>query len=149
MLHFCFYRFVDEDIVKIYPYMSFCIYLFLLHEFFIHIYPTNQLQVQYRLSSLYTSKLMLSLNLIFLQVTRLNHASLGKSVTSQVVNLLSNDVSRFDATVMILHTVWVLPIFAIVNSYIFWCNMGMSILAGMFLMVLLSLPLNKLKHDFD
>lgn len=92
--------------------------------------------------------LMFKLNLIFLQVTRLNHTSLGKSVTGQVVNLITNDVSRFDFTVMMLHSFWTLPVFILVNAYILWYNMGIASLAGVFLMVLLSLPLSKLNNNF-
>lgn len=67
--------------------------------------------------------------------------SLGKIATGQVVNLLSNDVSRFDLAVIGLHALWIMPILILIISYFLWQEVGISCLAGILTMALISLPI--------
>lgn len=85
------------------------------------------------------------LTVLLLQITRLNQLSLGQIATGQIVNLLSNDVSRFDLVVIGLHAFWVNPILVLVVSYFLWQEVGISCLSGIFCMALLSLPLQSIR----
>lgn len=48
----------------------------------------------------------------------------------QVVNLLSNDVNRFDMAVVFLNYLWLGPIQTIVVTYILWKEIGVSSIIG-------------------
>uniref|UniRef100_A0A8D0RJ96 Multidrug resistance-associated protein 4 n=1 Tax=Sus scrofa TaxID=9823 RepID=A0A8D0RJ96_PIG len=59
--------------------------------------------------------------------------------TGQIVNLLSNDVNRFDQVTMFLHFLWVGPLQAVVVTALLWMEVGISCLAGMAVLILLLL----------
>ncbi|ERL93625.1 hypothetical protein D910_10913 [Dendroctonus ponderosae] len=44
------------------------------------------------------------------RLLRLNHISSGKTAAGQLVNLLSNDVVRFDFALAFLHYIWIMPL---------------------------------------
>lgn len=76
-----------------------------------------------------------------LQITRLNQMSLGKTATGQIVNLLSNDVSRYDFVFIFLHSFWIAPIVIAILVYFLWMEIGVSCLAGLLPNILLTIPL--------
>ncbi|ENN81633.1 hypothetical protein YQE_01964, partial [Dendroctonus ponderosae] len=49
-------------------------------------------------------------SLIYRKLLRLNHISSGKIAAGQLVNLLSNDVVRFDFALAFLHYIWIMPL---------------------------------------
>ncbi|KAH1001566.1 hypothetical protein HUJ04_005565 [Dendroctonus ponderosae] len=49
-------------------------------------------------------------SLIYRKLLRLNHISSGKTTAGQLVNLLSNDVVRFDFALGFLHYIWIMPL---------------------------------------
>lgn len=59
--------------------------------------------------------------------------------SGQVVNLLSNDVSRFDIMAMFLHYMWVAPLVTFVIVYLFWIDGGLPSLFGMAVVLLITL----------
>lgn len=71
---------------------------------------------------------------------RLNQQSLGKTATGQVVNLLSNDVNRFDLVILFLNYLWVMPFQVALITYFIWQEVGISALAGVVSMALFTLP---------
>ncbi|XP_023310959.1 multidrug resistance-associated protein 4 [Anoplophora glabripennis] len=79
-------------------------------------------------------------SLIYRKITRLNQQSLGKTATGQVVNLLSNDVNRFDLVILFLHYVWIMPFQVALITYFIWREVGISSLAGVVSMALFTLP---------
>lgn len=79
-------------------------------------------------------------------MTRLNQKSLGKTAAGHVVNLLSNDVSRFDFVVIYLHALWILPFQVLLVSYFVWEKVGISSLTGILAMVLFTLPVQGKKY---
>ncbi|XP_023565420.1 multidrug resistance-associated protein 4 isoform X2 [Octodon degus] len=65
---------------------------------------------------------------------------MGKTTTGQIVNLLSNDVNKFDQVTIFLHFLWAGPLQAIAVTALLWMEIGVSCLAGMAVLIIL-LPL--------
>ncbi|CAJ1086991.1 LOW QUALITY PROTEIN: multidrug resistance-associated protein 4-like [Xyrichtys novacula] len=79
-------------------------------------------------------------HMIYKKALSLSNESLGRTTTGQIVNLLSNDVNRFDEIPINLHYLWVGPLQAVVIIVYLWYEIGPSCLAGMTAIVLM-LPL--------
>ncbi|XP_060989145.1 ATP-binding cassette sub-family C member 4-like isoform X3 [Dama dama] len=78
-------------------------------------------------------------HMIYRKALRLSSSAMGKTTTGQIVNLLSNDVSRFDQVMMFLHYLWVGPLQVIAVTTLLWKEIGMSCLAGMAVLIILLL----------
>jgi len=74
------------------------------------------------------------------QILRLSKSAQGKTAAGQVVNLLSNDVNRFDFVTLFLHFVWITPIQTIVITYFIWVAVGWSALIGVLAIFLQTVP---------
>lgn len=77
---------------------------------------------------------------IISQILRLSKSAQGKTAAGQVVNLLSNDVNRFDFVTLFLHFVWITPIQTIVITYFIWEAVGWSALIGVLAIFLQTIP---------
>lgn len=60
----------------------------------------------------------------------MSHTAVGEITVGKVVNLLSNDVNRFDLALRFLHFLWVTPLQTILFSYFLWREIGVSSLFG-------------------
>ncbi|XP_061266628.1 ATP-binding cassette sub-family C member 4-like isoform X8 [Bos javanicus] len=78
-------------------------------------------------------------HMIYRKALRLSSPAMGKTTTGQIVNLLSNDVNRFDQVTTFLHYLWVGPLQAIAVTALLWMEIGMSCLAGMAVLIILLL----------
>ncbi|XP_060989138.1 ATP-binding cassette sub-family C member 4-like isoform X2 [Dama dama] len=78
-------------------------------------------------------------HMIYRKALRLSSSSRGKTTTGQIVNLLSNDVNRFDQVTTFLHYLWLGPLQAITVTALLWMEIGMSCLAGMAVAIILLL----------
>ncbi|OWK02322.1 hypothetical protein Celaphus_00018124 [Cervus elaphus hippelaphus] len=76
---------------------------------------------------------------ISFQALRLSSSAMGKTTTGQIVNLLSNDVNRFDQVTVFLHYLWVGPLEYIAVTALLWMEIGISCLAGMAVLIILLL----------
>ena len=52
-----------------------------------------------------------------------------------MVNLLSNDVNRFDQSVLFLHYLWAGPAQLVIVTYLLWRKIGPSSLVGATLLI--------------
>ncbi|GFN98114.1 cystic fibrosis transmembrane conductance regulator [Plakobranchus ocellatus] len=76
-------------------------------------------------------------SLMYKKCLRLSNKALNESSVGQIVNLMSNDVNRFDQAVIFLHFLWVGPLQALAVLIILWYELGPSVLAGFLVLVLL------------
>ncbi|PSN42283.1 Multidrug resistance-associated protein 4 [Blattella germanica] len=86
-------------------------------------------------------------SLIYRKSLRLSRNALGETASGKVVNLLSNDVSRFDMVSIFLHAMWTAPLSALIVAYLLWTGAGYSALIGIgivFLIVPLQVYTGKL-----
>uniref|UniRef100_A0A452EAR3 Cystic fibrosis transmembrane conductance regulator n=1 Tax=Capra hircus TaxID=9925 RepID=A0A452EAR3_CAPHI len=78
-------------------------------------------------------------HMIYRKSLHLSSSAMGKTTTGQIVNLLSNDVKRFDQVTVFLHYLWVGPLQAIAVTALLWMEIGISCLAGMAVLIILLL----------
>ncbi|KAM4560262.1 ATP-binding cassette sub-family C member 4-like [Odontesthes bonariensis] len=69
-------------------------------------------------------------HMIYRKALRLSSESMGRTTTGQIVNLLSNDVNRFDEITLNLHYLWVGPLQAAVIVVFLWHEIGPTCLTG-------------------
>uniref|UniRef100_A0A7M4G370 Multidrug resistance-associated protein 4 n=1 Tax=Crocodylus porosus TaxID=8502 RepID=A0A7M4G370_CROPO len=79
-------------------------------------------------------------HMIYRKALRLSNSAMAKTTTGQIVNLLSNDVNKFDQVTIFLHFLWAGPLQAIAVTVLLWIEIGPSCLAGMAVLIIL-LPL--------
>ncbi|XP_029302444.1 multidrug resistance-associated protein 4-like isoform X2 [Cottoperca gobio] len=76
-------------------------------------------------------------HMIYSKALRLSSSAMGKTTTGQIVNLLSNDVNKFDDVTIFLHFLWVGPLQAATVVGLLWLEIGPSCLAGMVVLMIL------------
>lgn len=79
-------------------------------------------------------------SLIYRKALRLSKTALGDTTVGQVVNLLSNDVNRFDNAAMFLHYLWLGPLETLIVGYLTYNELGVSAIIGV-ACLLLFIPL--------
>lgn len=62
--------------------------------------------------------------LIYRKALRLSKTALGDTASGKIVNLLSNDVSRFDIVSIFIHHMWVAPTAALIVMYFLYAEAG-------------------------
>ncbi|XP_069614144.1 ATP-binding cassette sub-family C member 4 isoform X2 [Ranitomeya imitator] len=86
-------------------------------------------------------------HMIYKKALRLSNTAMGKTTTGQIVNLLSNDVNKFDQVTIFLHFLWAGPLQAIAVTVLLWIEIGPSCLAGMAVLIIL-MPLQTVLGKF-
>ncbi|XP_066250934.1 probable multidrug resistance-associated protein lethal(2)03659 [Euwallacea similis] len=90
-------------------------------------------------------------SLIYRKTLKLSKTALIDTTIGQMINLLSNDVARFDNSVRYLHYLWVAPLETLLIMYLLYYNVGFTSLSGFCLIVLfmpLQMILGKLASKF-
>lgn len=67
---------------------------------------------------------------------RLSKTALGKTASGQIVNLMSNDVQRFDIAAGFLHYLWIMPVQAVVSAFVMYDSVGYAAIIGITAMLL-------------
>ncbi|XP_077392260.1 ATP-binding cassette sub-family C member 4-like isoform X4 [Festucalex cinctus] len=70
-------------------------------------------------------------HMIYRKALSLNNMALTKTTTGQIVNLLSNDVNKFDEVTLYLHFLWITPLQAAMVIILLMYWIGPSCFAGM------------------
>ncbi|CRK98089.1 CLUMA_CG011457, isoform A [Clunio marinus] len=70
-------------------------------------------------------------SLIYRKSLKLSTTALGNTSVGKVVNLLSNDVSRFDIVSVFLHSMWMAPLLTIIVGILLYREAGIPGLIGM------------------
>lgn len=78
-------------------------------------------------------------SLIYRKALKLSKSALAETTVGQMVNLLSNDVSRFDFAMIHFHTLWLAPIETVVVMFLVYTYVGPTGLVGT-LFLLLFIP---------
>ncbi|CAG9814465.1 unnamed protein product [Phaedon cochleariae] len=78
--------------------------------------------------------------LIYRKALRLSKTALGETASGKIVNLLSNDVSRFDVVSIFIHYMWVSPTAALFVMYFLYSEAGYAGVLGI-VAVFLVVPL--------
>ncbi|XP_008186888.2 probable multidrug resistance-associated protein lethal(2)03659 [Acyrthosiphon pisum] len=69
-------------------------------------------------------------NIIYKKSLRLKSNSYDQASTGQIINLMSNDVNRFDISLLYVPFLWIGPIETIVVTYFLWQEVGVSSVLG-------------------
>ncbi|XP_074025677.1 probable multidrug resistance-associated protein lethal(2)03659 isoform X3 [Leptinotarsa decemlineata] len=75
-------------------------------------------------------------SLIYRKALKLSKTALGETTAGQVVNLLSNDVNRFDVSVLFSHQLWVGPIETIICTYFMYLQVGFAATIGVLVLIM-------------
>nr|UTK61406.1 ABCC4 [Hyphantria cunea] len=74
-------------------------------------------------------------SLIYRKSLRLSKTALGETTVGQVVNLLSNDVNRFDVAIIFLHYLWIGPLATVIITYFMWIEISWAAVVGVGVML--------------
>ncbi|XP_059049022.1 ATP-binding cassette subfamily C member 4-like [Achroia grisella] len=77
-----------------------------------------------------------SCSLLYRKILKLNRTGMSKTEPGHVINLMSNDVNRFDMVSMFLNYLWVMPIVAPVVAYLVWQHVAWATLAALAVILL-------------
>ncbi|KAL0104953.1 hypothetical protein PUN28_016533 [Cardiocondyla obscurior] len=90
-------------------------------------------------------------SVVYRKALRLSKTALGETAPGKVVNLVANDVNRFDLVTIFIHHMWSAPLSALIVGYILYQEVGYAGLIGIaavFVVVPLQSYTGKLSSKF-
>ncbi|XP_043488596.1 ATP-binding cassette sub-family C member 4-like [Polistes fuscatus] len=79
-------------------------------------------------------------SLVYRKILRLSQGTTSTTTSGQIINLLSNDVSRFEQLFIYLHYIWIMPLQGALIAFLIWESVGIASLAGVFLITIQTIP---------
>lgn len=70
-------------------------------------------------------------NGLVFQALRLSHTALGDTAPGKIVNLLSNDVNRFDIVSIVINSMWAAPLMTVIAGVLLWHEIQWAGMVGM------------------
>lgn len=70
----------------------------------------------------------------------MDNGSLGETTTGKVVNILANDLLRFDLALLFLHYIWIIPIQVVAVAVLGYMQAGYAALVGLVALMVIALP---------
>ncbi|VEN61103.1 unnamed protein product [Callosobruchus maculatus] len=113
----------EENKSEAYIYAILIIFVLFVSVLCQHSFQMNILQVGLKLR-------IACCALIYRKALKLNRTALGEVTIGQIINLLSNDVARFDTCFQGLNYIWVGPLETLIVMYLTYYYMGYSALVG-------------------
>ncbi|KAL7298327.1 hypothetical protein TKK_0008673 [Trichogramma kaykai] len=80
-------------------------------------------------------------SLIFRKLTKLSSSLANQSTGGLVINLLSNDVAKFERTSIFLHYIWIMPLQLAAITYLIWMSVGYASIIGICVLIVQTIPL--------
>lgn len=105
----------------------------ILHIFFIQFFNFNTMQIGMKMR-------VASCSLIYRKSLKLSKTALAETTIGQMVNLISNDVSRFDYATHFMYHLVMAPVEILIVMYLCYINVGWTGLVGT-IFLLLAVPL--------
>lgn len=79
----------------------------------------------------------------YLKALKLSHATVENTSPGRIMNLLSNDVYRFDTMSMFLNAMWTAPLLVITVGYLLWVEIQWAGIFGL-LIVFIIVPIQSI-----
>nr|UEO57357.1 ABCC3 [Conogethes punctiferalis] len=79
-------------------------------------------------------------SLMFRKIMRMNNNALGDTAAGKVVNILSNDMQRFDLAFLFMHYIWIIPLQLAAVCYLGYMQAGFAALIGLAALAIIALP---------
>ncbi|XP_017787048.1 PREDICTED: probable multidrug resistance-associated protein lethal(2)03659 isoform X2 [Nicrophorus vespilloides] len=126
-----FYTSNGDNITKdeAYLYAGAVVLCSLLNVFFQHPYMLGCLHLGMKIR-------VACCSLVYRKALRLSKSALGQTTVGQLVNLLSNDVNRFDVALLFAHQLWVGPLETVIITYLMYLQVGWSAIVGVAFLLL-------------
>ncbi|KYN44462.1 hypothetical protein ALC56_01160 [Trachymyrmex septentrionalis] len=120
-----YFNTTDVDKSYAYGYAVGVILCSALNVFVIHPYTISMLHMGMKVR-------VACCSLIYRKTLKLTKTALGETTIGQAVNLLSNDVNRFDISIIFLHYLWLGPLETIIMTYVMYdvIDVGVSSVIG-------------------
>lgn len=80
---------------------------------------------------------------------KLSQSSLRNVAVGTIINLMSNDVQRFDMAPQLTHFIWIMPIQLGIISYLMFQTMGWAAFAGIAIVAIQAIPIQGNVHEVD
>lgn len=79
-------------------------------------------------------------SLMYRKTLKLSKRVAGSTPTGYLVNLLSNDVARFDVILILVHYAWLMPFQAVLICYLIYRKIGMAAVVGVVSLMVQTVP---------
>lgn len=80
-------------------------------------------------------------SLMFRKVMVMSNGALGGTTVGKIVNILSNDLLRFDLALLFLHYVWIIPLQFAAVMYLGYMQAGHSAFVGLAALLIIAIPI--------